>query len=115
MNTCLENVANYIKPFLLSNIVIKTDKKILKRGKFKIFQIKQHYIRFMIEIDGNLKMYEMPYPFKVEKSEDILVFNYQLSSFLKDKDLILQSKFLDLSQKSKIYNNLVYILPSSED
>ena len=114
MNKCLENVAEYVKPFLLSNIVIKTDKKILKKGKFKIFQIKQHYIRFMIEIDGNLKMYEMPYPFKVEKRDNMTVFNYRLSSFLQDNDLILQSKFLDLSRTSKIYNSFVYILTSAE-
>jgi|TARA_B110000211_G_scaffold49867_1_gene54489 hypothetical protein len=114
MNTCLENVANYVKPFLLSNIVIRTDKKILKKGKFKIFQIKQHYIRFMIEVDGSLKMYEMPYPFTVKRVNNITVFNYKLSAFLKDSELILQSKFLDISQTSKLYNNLVYILTSAE-
>ena len=74
----------------------------------------RHYIRFMIEVDGHLKMYEMPYPFNVEKIDNITVFNYKLSSFLKDSDLILQSKFLDLSQTSKLYNNFVYILTSAE-
>ena len=52
MNACLEDVIEHIKPHLLSDIVIKTDKKVLKKGKLMIFQVKQHYLRLMIEIAG---------------------------------------------------------------
>ena len=44
MNVSLEKVTDSLKPFLLRDVVIKTDKKILKRGKLKIFQVKQYYI-----------------------------------------------------------------------
>ena len=42
MNVCLEKVTDSLKQFLLQDIIIKTDKKILKRGKLKIFQVKQY-------------------------------------------------------------------------
>ena len=113
MNACLEDVIEHIKPHLLSDTVIKTDKKILKKGKLKIFQVKQHYLRLMIEIAGNLKMYELPYPFDVKTKNGITTFNYKLTTFLKDDDLQLQAKLMDTSNKSKIYDNLVYILPLS--
>ena len=43
MNVSLEKVSDFLKPFLLQDIVIRTNKKVLKKGKFKIFQVKQYY------------------------------------------------------------------------
>ena len=59
MNINLEKVTNFLKPLLLQNIVIKTDKKILKRGKLKIFQVKQYYINLTLEYKGSIKSYEL--------------------------------------------------------
>ena len=114
MNVCLEKVTDSLKQFLLQDIIIKTDKKILKRGKLKIFQVKQYYINFTLEFNDSIKSYEIPYPFKVEDVEIGAVLNYHLSSFIPQKQLNTV-KFLDSSSKSKIYNNLVYILPSDKD
>ena len=113
MNTSLEKVTNFLKPFLLQDIIIKTDKKILKRGKLKIFQIKQYYINFTLEYKDSIKSYEIPYPYKMDWDEEISILNYHLSSFVPIKQMN-RVKFLDSSSKSKLYNNLVYILPSSE-
>ena len=110
----MDNILEYFKPYLLSDIVLCTDKKILKRGKLKIFQTKQHYIRLMIDVGGSVKMYELPYPFSVSVKSGVTTLNYKLSSFIKDDDLMLQAKLLDTSQKSKIYDNYVYLL-NSED
>jgi|TARA_R110002012_G_scaffold311867_1_gene521676 hypothetical protein len=113
MNISLEKVTNFLKPFLLQDIVIKTDKKILKRGKLKIFQIKQYYINLTLEFNNSIKSYEIPYPFKMHHEEKKGVLNYQLSSFIPPAQLT-KVKFLDSSSKSKLYDNLVYILPSEE-
>tara|TARA_A100001391_G_C4849064_1_gene219186 strand:+ start:181 stop:531 length:351 start_codon:yes stop_codon:yes gene_type:complete len=113
MNTSLEKVTNFLKPFLLQDIIIKTDKKILKRGKLKIFQIKQYYINFTLEYKDSIKSYEIPYPYKMDWDEEMAILNYHLSSFVPIKQMN-RVKFLDSSSKSKLYNNLVYILPSSE-
>lgn len=111
MNVSLEKVTNFLKPFLLKDIIIRTDKKVLKKGRFKIFQIKQYYINFTLEINGVNKNYEIPYPYKLENDEDVGVLNYHLSSFIPKKQLT-RVKFLDSTSKSKLYDNLVYILPS---
>mgnify|MGYP003146331021 CR=1 FL=1 len=113
MNISLEKATNFLKPFLLQNIVIKTDKKILKRGKLKIFQIKQYYINLTLEYNDSVKSYEIPYPFKVEEKEEVTILNYHLSSFIPGQ-LLNKVKVLDTSSKSKLYNNLVYILPSED-
>ena len=113
MNISLEKVTEFLKPFLLKDIVIKTDKKILKRGKLKIFQVKQYYINLTLEYNDAIKSYEIPYPYRVENVDSMAILNYQLSSFIPPKQLN-KVKFLDSSSKSKIYDNLVYILPSEE-
>lgn len=112
MNTCLEQVAEKFKPFLLKEIVIKTDKKILRKGTLRIFQLKQYFIKLFIEVGDKTRQYEIPYPFDIHESGDMLTLNYHLSTVMKDEEVILQTKLLDVTGKSKIYNNLVYILPS---
>lgn len=115
MNSCLEVVAEKFKPFLLKDIVIRTDKKVLRRGILRIFQLKQYYIRLHLEIDDKQKQYEIPYPFTTHVGEDRLTLNYHLSTVMKDEDVMLQTKLVDTTGKSKIYNNLVYILTSDQD
>ena len=113
MNTSLEKVTDFLKPFLLQDIIIKTDKKILKRGKLKIFQIKQYYINFTLEYKDSIKSYEIPYPYKMDWDEEVAILNYHLSSFIPKKQMN-RVKFLDSSTQSKLYDNLVYILPSMQ-
>ena len=114
MNISLERVTEFLKPFLLRDIIIKTDKKVLKRGKLKIFQVKQYYINLTLQYNDSIKSYEIPYPFEVKSEPGLAVLNYQLSSFIPRKQ-INKVKFLDSSSKSKLYNNLVYVLTSAED
>ena len=115
MNISLEKVTDFLKPFLLKDIIIRTDKKVLKKGKFMIFQIKQYYINLSLEYKNAIKNYEIPYPFDIQLEQDgtEAVLNYHLSSFV-PKNQINKVKCLDTSSKSKIYNNLVYIWPSEE-
>ena len=113
MNISLEKVTDFLKPFLLRDVVIKTDKKILKRGKLKIFQVKQYYINLTLDYNGAIKAYEIPYPFDTKIGKDGVILNYQLSSFI-PKSHMNKVKFLDSSSKSKLYNNLVYVLTSAE-
>lgn len=115
MNTCLEIIAESFKPFLLRDIVVRTDKKILRRGVLKIFQLKQYYIRLYLEVDDKQKQYEIPYPFATSMDKNKLTLNYELSTIMKDEDIVVQTKLLDASNKSKIYNNLVYILTSADN
>tara|TARA_R100000900_G_scaffold123214_1_gene97619 strand:- start:312 stop:662 length:351 start_codon:yes stop_codon:yes gene_type:complete len=114
MNVSLEKITEFLKPFLLQNIIIKTDKKVLKRGKLKIFQVKQYYINLTLEFNNADKSYEIPYPYKTSYHNNIGVLNYHLSSFVPIKQ-INKVKCLDSSSKSKLYNNLVYILTSEDD
>ena len=115
MNSCLETVAENFKPFLLKDVTIRTDKKVIRKGTLKIFQLKQYFIRLDLEVGEKTKQYEIPYPFLTHTDNNILTLNYHLSTIMKSDEVILHTKLLDTSSKSKIYNNLVYILTSDEE
>ena len=81
MNACLEDVIEHIKPHLLSDIVIKTDKKVLKKGKLMIFQVKQH---FLIKINSIFHFTDHPRAIKKQfqrhyQENVILLFHIQSS------------------------------------
>ena len=111
MTTSLENFSEYIKPYLLETIAIKTDKKIIRKGKLKIFQVKQHYARLTLEDGERTRIYEVPYPYGISKKGNVTTLNYKTNLFLNIQDLDLQVKLLDSTKKSKLYDELVYILP----
>ena len=114
MNISLEKITEFLKPFLLKDIIIKTDKKVLKRGKLKIFQVKQYYIYLTLRYNDSNKSYEIPYPYTTSYDGDVGILNYHLSSFIPNRQ-INKVKCLDSSAKSKLYDNLVYILTSEDD
>jgi len=111
MNVSLERFAEYIKPYLLQDVALCTDKKIIRKGKLRIFQIKQHYAKLTLEDEVRTRIYEIPYPFDIRTDGVKTTLSYKLDYFLNFGDLDLQVKFLDSTKKSKLYNTDVYILP----
>jgi len=114
MNVSLESFSDHIKPYLLQDVAICTDRKIIRKGKLKIFQINQHYAKLTLEDEVRTRIYEIPYPFEITTQGAKTIFCYKLSKLLNFGDLDLQVKFLDSSKKSKIYNENLYIMPLRE-
>jgi len=53
----------------------------------------------------------VPYPYGISKKGNVTTLNYKTNLFLNIQDLDLQVKLLDSTKKSKLYDELVYILP----
>lgn len=111
MNINLENVSNHFKQHLLNDVVLRTDKKIIRHGILKFFSIKQYFIQLVFDTEKGTKVYQIPYPFKIESNDDRTTLNYHITSFTQDPDILLKTKLVDTSNKSKFYDNLVYLLP----
>ena len=105
---------DYLKPYLLQTVAICTDKKIIRKGKLRIFQMKQHYARLTLEDEVRTRIYEIPYPFNIGTSGNRTTLSYKVDEFLNFDDLELQVKLLDSTKKSKLYDNNVYIMPLAE-
>ena len=74
--------------------------KIIRKGKLKIFQVKQHYARLTLEDGERTRIYEVPYPYDISKEGTVTTLNYKTKIFLNIQDLDLQVKLLDSSKKS---------------
>jgi len=117
----MQELEKYLEGLILENIVIKTDDKVLKRGKLKIFSTKQFYLRLTLQTptSDKDKLYEIPYPFKIKHNDRRgLTLDYKLSSFCSTTDenySKIKSIRYDLSPISRIYDKFMYILPSSEE
>ena len=111
MNVSIENFADELKPFLLQDIAVCTDKKVIRKGKLRIFQMKQHNAKLTLEDSIRTRLYEIPYPYEMHSNGRKLTLSYQLDKFLNFGDLDFQVKFLDSSKRSKLYDSNVYILP----
>lgn len=114
----MQTIEEYLESFLLKDIIIKTDEKILKKGKLILYNTKQFYIRLTIQPLNSeaYRLYEIPYPFQIHKNDqnNILSFNYKLSN-LCDKDCesmeIIQSARNSINNTSRMYDKFVHILP----
>ena len=111
MNVSIENFADELKPFLLQDVAICTDKKVIRKGKLRIFQMKQHYAKLTLEDEIRTRLYEIPYPYEMYSDGRKLTLSYKLDKFLNFGELDMQVKFLDSTKKSKLYDSNVYILP----
>lgn len=76
-------LTNHLEQYLLQSVEFVLNDKVIKRGKIKIFNFKQYFIKFTLESEnGELKVYDLMYPFRVDTDGDgNCVFNYHLSAF----------------------------------
>ena len=95
-----DSIEKQINNFLLKHITFKLNNKVVKKGKLKIFTIKQFFIKFNLEINNEIKVYEIPYPYKIHTSDNALDFEYTLSSFCNSDRSELYYKLRTTSKKN---------------
>tara|TARA_R110000796_G_scaffold18031_1_gene54977 strand:- start:331 stop:672 length:342 start_codon:yes stop_codon:yes gene_type:complete len=107
-----EDIEKNLTSLLLRDIVIyiKPEKPI-KRGKLKLFKVKDFYFSLFLENEkGDLKTYEIPFPFDNSIGHRHLIFDYRIEKFAKNNDFVhFKSKVLNYKKKSKLYNNIVVL------
>lgn len=111
----MERIEQLLEKLLLQDIVIRTNKKVLKKGRLKLFNIKQFYIKLTLETSKSInKVYEIPYPFDANHHQSGVVFNYTLSTFCNPQsESYLKLKLFNKTEASKLFDNHMFILPLS--
>lgn len=105
---------NDLKSLILKNVEFKINDKIIKRGKVKIFNTKQFFIKFKIENSDGVKEFELPYPYKTYKLNNGFLFDYCLSAFVPNtEEVFWKMKTLNSSESSKIHDNYLYVMALS--
>ena len=103
-----------LKDVILKNVDFQIDGKSVKRGKIKVYNSKQFFIRFKLEQDNKIQEYDLPYPFKVLKVPSGYVFDYCLSAFCpRTEELYWKMLLMDKSEASRLHNNYLHVITLS--
>lgn len=100
----------HLHQYLLQPVEFILNDKVIKRGKVKVFNFKQYFIKFTLETEsGDLKVYDMMYPYRLDvDSKGNIVFNYHLSAFAGgDKELYAQMKELNKDSALPAYDGTI--------
>jgi hypothetical protein len=95
--------------YLLKDITISHNNKVLRSGKLLLFSIKDFYLHFTLSTDKQTKHFEIPYPFDIKiLSNNLLLLDYALSSFKTEyEDLDFRIKNIGTKKKSRYFNSII--------
>lgn len=109
----MERYSAVFQNLLQSDVEIVVNDKVMKRGVVKLFNVKQYFIKFYIDIPGkDVKIVEIPYPFKVryDKVSKVCTLNYKLSSLCNNHhETMSVLKRLTSAKTHKFYDSVVHI------
>ncbi len=106
----MNHLTAHLEKYLLQSVEFVLNDKVIKRGKIKIFNFKQYFIKFTLETDtGEMKVYDLLYPFRVDKDhEGNCVFNYHLSAFSGgDMDMFYSMKAISKDSALPAYDGAI--------
>jgi hypothetical protein len=110
--TSIETLENFIKEFLLTNVVFFLDNKKVKSGRLVLFTVRDFFCVFTLhdEIKNKKTIYEVPYPFGARLANNSLEFDYTVSTFC-EKCNGIQSLAANITPKktSKLFNKKLVI------
>jgi len=105
---------NQLKSLIFKHVDFQLDGKSIKKGKIQIFNTKQFFIKFKLDNGGDIKEYELPYPFKVVKIPNGYLFDYSLSAFIpRTEEMYWKMKCMNKSEASKLHDSYLYVLTLS--
>jgi len=100
-----ESIEKDLTHLLLRDIIIYINPaKPLKQGKLKLFKVKDFYFSLTLENEkGDLKQYEIPFPFNSKLGHMHIEFDYRIEEFAKNNEFVLfKTKVLNFEKKSKL-------------
>lgn len=110
--TSIEEIEEYIKPFLLSEITFTLEDRKIKSGKLILFSARDFFciFTFLDHAKNKKVVYEIPYPFSISSESNKLIFNYTLETFC-EKNVDFQNKVQTFNFKkvSKFFNKKLIV------
>lgn len=100
-----------VSDFLLRNVAIYHNNKILREGRLILFSVKDFYLHFTLQINNTTKHFEIPYPFETTIiNNNLILLDYSLSSFKAEyTDLEKRIKHIGVKKKSRYFNTVIRI------
>jgi len=100
-----------LKSLLQKKVDFIIHKKHLKSGKFLLFKQSGFYIEIVIKNNkGKIERFEIPIPFDIIHKSDCVVFSYEFSALVCNKQNIIDEiKQIEKGCKNKYFNSCLEI------
>lgn len=112
VNDKIFDLNEYFNELFYKKFTFILDSKIIKSGRLKLFDMKGFNLKFfLIDEENNIKQFEIPYPFKIRKKDNILEFDYRLFNLVHLRDnLELLDNIEDTDVvKSRLYDKILTV------
>ena len=110
----MTKLEDQLKSLILQHVEFKLNDKVVKKGRVKVFNTKQFFIKFKLEMAEGSKDYELPYPYKVIPIKNGFIFDYCLSAFCpKTEENYWRMRTMNRSDASKIHENYLIVVALS--
>jgi hypothetical protein len=107
----MDRVENFLKDMIFRNISFVLNDKTIKQGKIHMFNVKQNFIKFKIEMDEEIKEWEISYPYAIKNTDRGYIFDYSLSAFCpRTEETYWKMMTMKKNESSKFLNNYLFVL-----
>ena len=105
-----EQIENTFLPHLQNNINFILNGKNIKTGKLLLVSHKGPYVSFVLNINKNIKNYEIPYPFSIESvhNKSSIIFDYSIETLSNNNQKTLNLlEMVHVNKTSKFFNKIL--------
>ena len=107
-----------LETLLQREIHITCNNRILRKGKFILYTVKDYYISIILKNNKDVnKTYEMPYPFHMvyDEEKDDIVFDYTIDTLSENFDTVsLITSVMSGFSSNKLFNSTVHLTAQDE-
>jgi len=104
-------IDDHLKQLIFRNVKFVLNSRTIKEGKIQIFNTKQNFIKFKIEEKGEMKEWEICYPYDIKLTDGGFIFDYSLSAFCpRTEETYWKMRMMNKSEASKFFDNYLYVI-----
>lgn len=109
----MNRIEDHLKKLIFREVKFVLNSRTIKEGKIQMFNTKQNFVKFKIEEDGEIKEWELSYPYDIKTIDNGMIFDYALSAFCpRTEEVYWKMKAMNKSEVSKFFDNYLYVITS---
>lgn len=104
-------IEEHLKQLIFRDVKFVLNSRTIREGKIQMFNTKQNFVKFKIEEGGEIKEWEISYPYDIKLTDGGLIFDYALSAFYpRTEEVYWKMRMLNKSEASKFFDNHLYVI-----
>jgi hypothetical protein len=104
-------IEEHLKQLIFRDVKFVLNSRTIREGKIQMFNTKQNFVKFKIEEGGEVKEWEISYPYDIKLTDGGFIFDYALSAFCpRTEETYWKMRMLNKSEASKFFDNYLYVI-----